>query len=330
MKAIIATQAGGPEVLEIREMSEPVTAQGEVKIRVKAFGLNKAETYYRNGAFGTINPEFSPGIEAAGVVLEDPSNTFRIGDKVVTAMGGMMFARHGGYAEIITVNKSNVQVINSDVDFVLLAALPQAYLTVWGALDRTLNIRTGETLLIRGATSSLGLAGLTYAKARGLSVIATTRQESNVERLKSLGADHVLIDDGEVSAAVRTLYPKGVDKALEVVGASTVIDTMKALRPWGEVTVVGLLGGAPVIESFGLMSDLPSSIKLSFFQSGMLGSEALPLNASPLNWIAEQVAQGSMPNITSEVFDFDDIRQAHTLMDENKAIGKIVVKTNSN
>ncbi len=326
MKAIIATQAGGPEVLEICDVNEPMTEQGEVKIRVKAFGLNKAETYYRNGAFGTLNAERVPGIEAAGEIMEDPSGTFQVGDKVVTAMGGMMFVRHGSYAEIITVNKSNVQRINSNIDYVTLAALPELYLTAWGALDKTLNIQAGETLLIRGATSGLGLAALTYAKARGLTVIATTRQTNNVERLTALGADHVVIDDGSISEAVRTLYPTGLDKALEVVGASTVVDTMKTLKSWGEVTVVGLLGGAPVIENFGLMSDLPSSVKLSFFQSGMLGTEALPLDASPLNWIADQVMNGSMPNITAQVFNYDEIRQAHALMDSNKAIGKIVVK----
>ncbi|MGF1904653.1 zinc-binding alcohol dehydrogenase family protein [Aliivibrio salmonicida] len=326
MKAIIVTQAGGPEVLNIRNVTEPTTAVSEVKIRVKAFGLNKAETYYRNGAFGPINAEQAPGIEAAGEVIEDPSNTFKPGDKVVTAMGGMMFSRHGSYAEVITVNKGNVQRIASDIGFVQLASLPQLYLTIWGALDKTLNVQSGETLLIRGATSGLGLAGLVYAKARGLTVIATTRQASHVKRLTELGADHVVIDEGDIAETVRTLYPQGIDKALDVVGASTVKDTMKTLRPWGEVTVVGLLGGSPVIENFGLMSDLPSSIKLSFFQSGMLGTEAFPLDESPLNWIADQVYIGQMPDITSAVFEAKDIQEAHALMDSNKTVGKIVVK----
>lgn len=326
MKAIIATQAGGPEVLALRDLEEPTTQAGEIKIKVKAFGLNKAETYYRNGDFGPLNSELAPGIEAAGVVVEDLSNTFKVGDKVVTAMGGMMFARHGSYAETITVNKDNVQCITNAIDFVKLAALPQVFLTVWGALDKTLNIESDETLLIRGATSALGLAALVYAKASGLTVITTTRQQGNVARLKELGADEVIIDDGNVSEKVRLLYPEGVDKALEIVGASTVVDTMKALRPWGEVTVVGLLGGSPVIDNFGLMSDLPSSVKLSFFQSGMLGTAALPLYESPLNWVAEQVHLGKMPDITSAVFEISEIQEAHSLMESNTTIGKIVVK----
>ncbi|WP_454440445.1 zinc-binding dehydrogenase [Vibrio bathopelagicus] len=325
MKAIIAAQAGSPEVLTLIDTNEPETQDNEVKIKVKAFGLNKAETYYRAGHFGQLNPELALGIEAAGEVIFDPSGTYQKGDKAVTAMGGMMFARHGGYAEIIAVNKTNVKKINSDIDFTTLASLPELYSTVWGALDKTLNIQSGETLLVRGATSAVGLAAITYAKAKGLTIFATTRSEDKVEFLKSMGADNVLIDDGHVGDKVRAILPAGVDKALEVVGASTVVDTMKAIRPWGEVTVVGLLGGAPVIENFGLMSDLPSSVKLSFFQSGMLGNE-LPLEESPLDWVADQILEGKMPSIISQVFKYEDTKKAHSLMDVNQANGKLVVE----
>lgn len=327
MKAIIAAQAGSPEVLTLIDTNEPKTQENEVKIKVKAFGLNKAETYYRAGHFGQLNPELALGIEAAGEVIFDPSGTYQKGDKVVTAMGGMMFARHGGYAEIITVNRTNVKKIDSDIDFTTLASLPELYSTVWGALDKTLNIQSGETLLIRGATSGVGLAALTYAKAKGLTTFATTRNEEKIEFLKSMGADKVIIDKGNVREEVRAILPEGVDKALEIVGASTVVDTMKAIKPWGEVTVVGLLGGAPVIENFGLMSDLPSSVKLSFFQSGMLGNE-LPLEESPLNWVADQILEGKMPSIISQVFKYEDTKKAHSLMDANQANGKLVVEMN--
>lgn len=326
MKAIIATQPGTAEVLQIIETQEPLTKEGEVKIAVKAFGLNKAETYYRAGNFGQINPELALGIEAAGEVLTDPSGQYKAGDKVVTAMGGMMFSRHGGYAEVISVNKKNVKKINSDIDFVSLAALPELFSTVWGALDKNLNIKKGEVLLIRGATSGLGLASLVYAKAKGLTVIATTRNEDKTSLLQEKGADTVIIDDGKVGEKVRAIYPDGVDKALEIVGASTVVDTMQAIRSWGEVAVVGLLGGAPIIENFGLMSDLPSSVKLSFFQSGMLGSDVMPLEESPLDWVAEKMVNGEMPTITSQVFEYEEIKKAHALMDSNQANGKLVVK----
>ncbi|VAV98961.1 putative zinc-dependent oxidoreductase, partial [hydrothermal vent metagenome] len=303
MKAITVTAAGGPEVLEVSDIPEPQVKSGEVKIKIKAFGLNRAETYYRAGNYGTLLPGRVPGIEAVGEVVADPSEQFKLGQKVVTVMGGMMFGRDGSYAEYTTVELSQALAIDSDIDFIKLAALPEAYLTVWGSLDYDNNLKAGETLLVRGATSAVGLAAVTYAKARGLSVIATTRNVARRERLIELGADHVIIDSGEIAENVRDIIPDGVDKVLEVVGAPTVKDSLKAVKLWGEVVVIGLLGGVPVLEQFGLMSDLPNTVKLSFFSSGLLGSEQLPLAKSPLNWIANQVHQGLMPDITSEVLN---------------------------
>lgn len=325
MKAVIANQSGGPEVLQLVDIDQPQTQQGEVKIRVRVFGLNKAESYYRSGNYGKFVPGQALGIEAVGEVVEDPGGTFNLGQKVVTAMGGMMFARHGGYAEFITVNVNNVVRINSELSYEELAALPEAYLTVWGALDKSIQISAGQSLLVRGATSSVGMAAATYAKARGLTVIATTRNASSVEKLKSLGADHVLIDDGALAEKVRVILPQGVDNALEVVGAGTVKDTMKAVKHWGQVVVVGLLSGAPVLESFHLMADLPGTVKLSFFSSGLLGSDLLPLQDSPLNWIAEQVAKGGMPNIIGRKYKVEEIQEAHRMLDKGAAGGKIVV-----
>lgn len=325
MRAVIAKKPGGPDVLELVDIDQPVTQKGEVKIRVKAFGLNKAESYYRSGNYGTFVPDQALGIEAVGEIIEDSSGKFTVGQKVATAMGGMVFTRHGGYAEYITVNTHNVVAINNELSDEQLAALPEAYLTVWGALDKTLQISAGESLLVRGATSSVGMASVTYAKARGLTVIATTRNPSSIDKLKSIGADYVVIDDGNIHETVKATLPKGVDNALEIVGAATLKDTLKSIRQWGQVVVVGLLGGPPVLESFNLMGDLPSTIKLSFFSSGLFGSDALPLNESPLNWVVAQVASGNIPNTIAKTFNVEDIQEAHRLLDSGTANGKIVV-----
>lgn len=325
MKAVIAKQPGGPEVLQLVDIDQPVPQENEVKIRVRAFGLNKAESYYRSGNYGTFVPDQALGIEAVGEVIEDPGNIFKVGQKVATAMGGMMFARHGGYAEYITVNATNVVAINSDLSFQELAALPEAYLTVWGALEKNLQVKESETLLVRGGTSSIGVAAIVYAKMRGLTVIATTRNPDSANKLTEMGADHVIVDDGAIGEKVKTIIPGGVDNAIEVVGAATVKDTLKAVRPWGEVVVVGLLGGPPVLDSFNLMGDLPNTVKLSFFSSGILGTVALPLEGSPLNTIAEQVASGGIPSTLAKTFSVEDIQEAHRLLDRGTANGKIVV-----
>ncbi len=325
MRAVVATSPGGPEVLQIVELPAPVPGPDEVTIRVQAFGLNRAESYYRSGNYGTFVPSQALGIEAVGEVLEDPSGRLARGQRIATAMGGMMFRRHGGYAEQIAVQASNVVAIDADLDLVRLAALPEATLTVWGALDKNLGIAAGQSLLVRGATSSVGMAAVTYAKARGLTVIGTTRNPASLDALMALGADHALLDDGALAARVRELVPDGVHNALEVVGAATVRDTLKAVRHWGQVAVVGLLSGPPVLESFNLMGDLPGTVRLSFFSSGLLGSEVLPLSESPLSWVARQVASGAIPSTLARSFPVEEIQDAHRLLDAGTAGGKLVV-----
>lgn len=327
MKAYVIEQVGGPEMLQLRDIASPEPTANEVQIRVRAFGLNRAEASLRAGKMGPITAPRVPGIEAVGEVVLDPAGIFRTGQRVATAMGGMQFGRHGSYAEQVTVLRDNVIALDDiPLSWEELAALPESYLTVWGALDKTLAIEPGQTLLVRGATASLGLAAVAYAKARGLKVIATTRSEQNTARLREVGADEVIVDTGEIAAAARQRKPAGVDVALEVVGALTLRDTIQALKPFGAVSVVGLLGGPPVLSQFHLMQDLPDAKQLSFFQSGLLGTPALPLANAPLRWIAEQVAAGRIPSLRSRTFDFDDVRHAHSLMESDRALGKLVVR----
>ncbi len=325
MKAIVITKAGNVDALELKEVAEPTPASGYVKIRTKAFGLNRAETYYRAGVFGEINEPRIPGIEAVGEVAEDNSGKFRTGQKVITAMGGLMMARHGSYAEYVIAPASNVLAVETQLPWEELAALPQAYLTIWGALDKNLDIQKGQTLLVRGGTTTLGFAAITYAKARGLKVVATTRNAANAEILTHKGADEVIIDDGNIAEKVRAIFPDGVDCALEAVGAATVKDTLKTVDHWGQVCVVGILNGM-AIENFGLMSDLPNTVRLSFFASGLLGSPEMPFSESPIQWIADQTENKNMPSIISKTFEFEQIHEAHEIMENNQALGKMVVK----
>jgi NADPH:quinone reductase-like Zn-dependent oxidoreductase len=326
MKAYVIEQAGGPDVLQLRDIVLTEPGADEVRIRVRAFGLNRAEVYRRLGKMGPILGQVVPGIEAVGEVAHDPAGVFRTGQRVATAMGGLQFSRNGSYAEQVTVLRQNVVSLDdSDLHWDELAALPEAYLTVWGALDRSLAIQAGQTLLVRGATSSVGLAAVTYAKARGLRVIATTRSAANRQRLQQMGADEVVVDTGEIAPRVREIVSAGVDAVLEVVGAATLRDSIKAVRPFGGVSVIGLLGGPPVLEQFQLMQDLPGAVRLNFFHSGLLGTPAMPLHESPLPWIAGEIAAGRMPSLRSSTFDFDDVRRAHSLIESDRALGKFVV-----
>lgn len=322
MKAYVIEQAGGPEVLQIRDIPSLKPTAEEVQIRVRAFGLNRVETYLRAGTMGSLATPRVPGIEAVGEVIDDPSGLLRPGQRVATAMGGMQFSRNGSYAEQVTVLRNNVIALDdSSLSWEELATLPEAYLTVWGALDKSLAIQRGQTLLVRGATSSVGMAAIIYGKARGLRVIATTRNTTNSQRLYEVGADEVVIDNGDIARSI----PQDVDAALEVVGATTLRDTVKTLRPFGAVSVVGLLGGAPILEQFHLMQDLPAATRLNFFPSGLLGTPAMPLQDGPLQWLAKELAAGHIPSIRSQTFDFDEVPRAHRLMESDRALGKLVV-----
>ncbi len=179
MKAWIVEHVGGPEVLTLADIPAPQAKADEVKIRVRAFGLNRAEVYRRTGMMGPIDSPAVPGIEAAGEVISDASGTFRTGQRVATAMGGMQFSRPGSYAEEVAVLRSNViDLHGTTLSWEELAALPESYLTVWGAVGRSLGLAKGQTLLVRGATAALGLAATAYAKSLGAKVVATTRSEA--------------------------------------------------------------------------------------------------------------------------------------------------------
>lgn len=327
MKAYVIEQAGGPEVLQLRDIPSVAPKADEVRIRVHAFGLNRGEVYRRAGKMGPIAGQVVPGIEAVGEVIEDPSGTFRTGQRVATAMGGLQFARNGSYAEEVTVLLSNViDLDGTSLSWEELAALPESYLTVWGALGRLIDTVPSQTVLVRGATSAVGQAAVAYAKARGQRVIATTRSAENAARLTTIGADAVVIDTGEIADHVRAAAPEGVDVVLEVVGAATVRDSLKSLKPFGTAVVIGLLGGAPALDNLHLMNDLPDATRLAFFNSGLLGTPALPLADAPLKWIANQVASSAMPSLRVQTFDFDDVRRAHSLIESDRALGKLVVR----
>src|SRR5215471_12740906 len=176
MKAIVITAHGGPEVLSVTELPDPVPGTGEVLIRVRAFGLNHAETYMRSGAWGEVAQV--PGIECAGTVQADPSGRLAPGTSVVAILGGMGRTRNGSYAELVTVPTSNVTPVSTSLPWTDLVALPEVYATAWAGLYQNLDLRPGQSVLVRGATSALGQAAVNVAADGGATVIATTRSQA--------------------------------------------------------------------------------------------------------------------------------------------------------
>jgi NADPH:quinone reductase-like Zn-dependent oxidoreductase len=325
MRAIVIKQYGGPEVLALEERPEPESKPGHVIIEVKAFGLNRAEIYMRSGAWGDV-AEIS-GIECVGVVKSDTEGRFAPGQKVTALMGGMGRLINGSYAELVNAPASNVVAIKTDLPWEDLAAVPESYATAWSGVCGNLAVSPGQTLVVRGATSALGQAAINIAADMGVRVIATTRNAKRASMLERLGAKEVLLESPELSKRVRELHPKGVDAVLDIVGNSTVLDSLAMTRRSGRVCVVGLLDHVDSIANFNPMFQMPHvGVHFSCFVSWAYGTPECPLSDVPFQDIVDRVASGAYRAKPAKVFRFEDIQAAHRLMESNEANGKIVVR----
>ena len=324
MRAIVIKQYGGPEVLALEERPAPEAKSGHVLIEVRAFGLNHAEVYFRKGVWGKV-AEIS-GIECAGVVKSDPDGRFKPGQKVVAVVGGMGRSFNGSYAELVSVPASNVVAVNTDLPWEQLAAIPESYATAWTVLCGVLAVKAGESLVIRGATSALGQAAVNIAAHAGVRVIATTRNATRAAMLQTLGAKQVLLESPELSAYLREHYPQGVDAVLDIVGNTTVLDSLAMLRRGGRVCLVGFLGGGGPL-ALEPVFQIPSGRQLSVFASAVVtGSAEFPLSEIPFQDIIDRVASGNYQARPARVFGFEEIQAAHRLMESNEAGGKIVIR----
>jgi NADPH:quinone reductase-like Zn-dependent oxidoreductase len=323
MRAIVITEPGGPEVLQIQEVADPVPGDQEVLIAVKAFGVNHAETHMRKGEW----PEATPisGIEAVGTVVTDPSGVLAEGTKVLTIMGGLGRTRNGSYAEYTLAPAANVARIETSLDWTDLAAIPESYATAWLTLHGNLELEAGQLLLVRGATSALGQAAVNIASDLGARVIATTRREDRSGLLRSLGAEGVVIESGTIAGEVRKLVPGGADRVLDLVGNSVLRDSLQAVRVKGRVCQAGFLGGLGPVADFLPAFDMPSGVQFSFFGSFEVGNPSYPISAIPFQEIVAKAEAGVYQAKPARVFTFDEIADAHRVMEAGKAVSKLVV-----
>jgi NADPH:quinone reductase-like Zn-dependent oxidoreductase len=321
MRAILRKRFGGPDVLEIREIPEPEPRAGHAVIQVKAFGINHAEKHMREGDWAEIADV--SGIECVGVVKSCPGGEFAVGTKVAALMGGLGRTINGSYAEYTRAPVTNVAVIESGLPWAELAAIPETYATAWTCLFRNLEIARGQTLVIRGATSSFGQAALNMAVNAGVKVIATTRNRERFPKLEALGASRVEVEGPDLSR--RVAEAKQLDAVLDLVGNSTILDSLHMLRRGGRACLAGWLGGLTPIHDFNPLLQMASGVYLTFFGSFVFGTPGFPLSDVPLQAIAADIAAGRYQAKPSRVFRFEDIREAHRLMEANQANGKMVV-----
>jgi NADPH:quinone reductase-like Zn-dependent oxidoreductase len=322
MRAIVLDAPGPADALAIRELPIPTPQPGWVLIRVKAFGLNRSELHTRLGLADGVTFPRVPGIEATGVVAECPGGEFAAGQQVVAMMGGMGRTFDGGYAEYTCVPAGQVIAFRSELDWSTLGAVPEMLQTSYGVLTVGLDAQPGQSILIRGGTSSIGMATAVLAKQRKMTVLSTTRSPGKAAALTAVGVDHVLIDDGEVAAQVRAILPEGVDTALELVGTPTLRDTLRATRVHGVVCFAGMLSNEWTVKDFYPLDYIPSGVRLSTY-----GGDARDLPARVLQDFLDAVAAGDTTVPIDHVYGFDRIVEAHTAMENGSAKGKLVVTT---
>lgn len=323
MKAIVINEYGGTDQLIIKDIPMPEPQDGEVLISIKAFGINRAETYMRQGLWGEVAKV--SGIECVGLVEKDPSGKLSKGQKVVAIMGGMGRSRNGSYAEFTSIPLSNVFPVETSLDWADLAAIPESYATAWSCLHENMRIKAGDVVFVRGGTSALGQAAINIASnVSRVSVISSTRASSNIELLMKLGCSDVFIEDGNLSESLRIKYPQGVNSVMDIVGNSTMLDSMKMVRKGGYVCIAGFLGGGDAFPLNPLV-DMPPSVNVNFFASFMLGTPEFPIDNIPMQQIIDTVTKGNYKIKPVKVFNFNEIVHAHELMESNRAYGKIVV-----
>lgn len=320
MRAVVLDAPGPPEALRLRDLPVPDPAPGWVLIEVRAAGLNRSELHTRLGlAEGVVFPRVL-GIEATGVVAAAPGGELEPGTQVMTMMGGMGRTFDGGYAEYTCVPAGQVIPFRSELPWEVLGAVPEMLQTAYGSLTVGLDAQRDQTLLIRGGTSSVGMATTVLAKRMGLTVLATTRDRAKAAALVEIGVDHVLIDDGEVAAQARGIVPDGVDLALELVGTPTLPDTLRALRVHGVCCFTGMLSDEWLVRDFYPIGYLPRGVRLAAY-----GGEADDLPAGVLQAFLDAVSSGTAKVPLARVYPLEEIARAHADLEGNRVAGKLVV-----
>jgi NADPH:quinone reductase-like Zn-dependent oxidoreductase len=322
MQAIVIRQSGGPEQLVLAERPDPQPATDQVLIEVKAFGINQAELYFRAGHWAPA-AEIT-GIECAGIVRRDPSGKLPAGQPVLALLGGLARQLNGTYAELVAVPASNVVPVEARLGWEELAALPVAYGCAWSILHSVLQVGRGERVLVRGATSALGRALVRLGRRDGLTVFASSRSAAGQARLLEIGAHVALQEHGSLGAE---LAAAPLDAAIDLVGTSTIVDTLAGLRRGGRACIAGFLGGADALQIQPVFA-IPSGRALTSFASALvLGGPEFPLAEVPFQSFIDDIADGRLRSDLFQVIPFERTPDAHRMLAAGGLPGKLVVRT---
>ena len=321
MKAWIIRKAGGAEQFQLEDVETPSPREGWALIRIRAFGLNRSEWFTRTGDSPTVQFPRVLGIECVGEIVDAGGLDLDPGTTVAAIMGGMGRQFDGSYAEYTLVPHECVFAIRTKLPGEKLAVLPEMLQATHRLLVVGLEIERAKSLLIRGGTSSIGMAALALAKHAGLKVGTSTRGPGKIDELKAAGTDEVWIDNGEIHQQIEEERGEPYDRVLELIGASTLLDSLHFVGRGGIVCMTGILCGEWVLNDFHPMGDIPTAVKLTSYSG-----EAEDLTPAQLQGYIGLVEKGELEVKKGPVFDFEELIEAHKLMDASQAGGTIAIR----
>jgi NADPH:quinone reductase len=322
MKAVVITRAGGPEVLEVREVETPEPVGDQVRVRVRAAGLNRADLLQRAGGYAAPpgSPADIPGLEFAGEVdtIGPLVTSWKPGQRVMGIAGG------GGQAEYILAQEGVLVEIPENLSFVEAAGIPEVFMTAHDALFTQAGLQMGERVLIHAAGSGVGTAAIQLAHATGATVFGTSRTPSKLERAKPLGLDIALSDQNFVEEIKRLTKGAGVHVVLDFMGASYMAQNLEVLGAWGRMIFLATLGGTQANVNLGLVMAKRILIRGTTMRTRTL-EEKLAVTRRFATQVLPLLANGKVKPIIEQTYPMSEIAEAHRAMGENKNFGKLVV-----
>jgi NADPH:quinone reductase len=325
MRAIVIAKPGGPEVLELREVPTPAPSRGEVRVRVRASAVNRADLLQRLGVYPAPrgSPPDIPGLEIAGEVdaVGEDVTELAAGDRVLGLVGG------GGYAEYVAAHARALARMPEGMSFTHAAAVPEAFVTAWDAMVEQARLGAGETVLVHAVGSGVGTAAIQIARAIGARTLGTARTADKLERARPLGLQEGIVpDDGKFSDEVRRRTGgRGVDVVVELVGGAYVAQDVACLAHQGRIVVVGAMAGAQVDLNIALLMQKRAEIRGTMLRSRPLEEKILAARAFERH-VLPLFASGALRPIVDRVLPLAQAGAAHQVMQSNETFGKIVLE----